>query len=73
VFSTKYEPPRRLWQPKFWEAQRKFFGYHHDLSPEAMAGILGGEIVFVKHRGGHWAAVVQVQRVENAFKKAIGN
>jgi hypothetical protein len=74
VFSTKYEPPRRLWRPKFWEeAQRKFFGYHHDLSPEAMAGILGGEIVFVKHRGGHWAAVVQVQRVENAFKKAIGN
>jgi len=68
VFSTKYEPPRRLWQPKFWEeAQRKFFGYHRDLPPEAMAGILGGDIVFEKHRGGHWVAVIRVQRIENAL------
>jgi 4-amino-4-deoxy-L-arabinose transferase-like glycosyltransferase len=67
VFSTKYEPPRRLWQPRFWEqAQRKFFDYHRDLPPEAVAGILGGEIVFVKRRGGHWVAVMRVQRIENA-------
>ena len=71
VFSTKYEPPRRLWQPKFWEeAQGKFFGYHRDLSPQAMAGILGGEIVFERHRGGHWVAVVRVQRIENAFAQS---
>ncbi|MCI0349831.1 MAG: glycosyltransferase family 39 protein [Acidobacteriales bacterium] len=70
VFSTKYDPPRRLWQPKFWEdVQRKFFGYHRDLRPEAAAGILGGEIVFAKHRGGHWVAVIRVQRVENAFEQ----
>lgn len=68
VFSSKYEPRRRLWQPKFWEeAQRQFFGYHRDLSPEAMAGILGGELVFEKHRGGHWVAVIRIQRIENAL------
>ena len=67
VFSTKYEPPRRLWQPTFWgEAQRKFFGDHRDLSPAAVAAILGGEIVFEKRRGGHWVAVIRVQRIENA-------
>lgn len=70
VFSTKYEPPRRLWQPKFWErAQSRFFDYHRDLPPEAIAGILGGEVVFVKHRGGHWVALMRVRRVENALKK----
>jgi 4-amino-4-deoxy-L-arabinose transferase-like glycosyltransferase len=67
VFSTKYEPPRRLWQPRLWEqAQRKFFDYHRDLPPEAVAGILGGEIVFVKRRGGHWVAVIRAQRIESA-------
>src|SRR5262249_2208398 len=74
VFSTKYQPPRRLWQPKFWEeAQTKFFGYHRDLPPAAMAGILGGDIVFVKHRGGHWVAVIRIQRIERALKLAISD
>jgi hypothetical protein len=67
VFSTKYEPPRRLWQPKFWEnAQTSFFGYRRELIPEAAAGLLSGEIIFLKRRGGHWVAVIRVHRIQNA-------
>jgi hypothetical protein len=67
VFSSKYEPPRRLWQPQFWEnAQTRFFGYRHDLIPEAAAGLLSGEIIFIKRRGGHWVAVIRVHRIQNA-------
>jgi len=72
VFSTKYEPPRRLWQPQFWQrAQARFFDYHRDLPPEAVAGLLGGEVIFVKRRSGHWAAVIRVQRIESASAKFL--
>jgi len=72
AFSTKYEPPRRLWQPQFWQrAQARFFDYHRDLPPEAVAGLLGGEVIFVKRRSGHWTAVIRVQRIESASAKFL--
>jgi hypothetical protein len=67
VFSTKYEPPRKLPMPEFWQrAQAKFFGYHRDASPALAAEILHGEIVFQERRGGQWVAVIarpQTQQV----------
>ena len=67
VFSTKYEPPRKLPMPEFWQrAQAKLFGYHRDASPALAAEILHGEIVFQERRGGQWVAVIarpQTQQV----------
>ncbi|HJT01521.1 MAG TPA: glycosyltransferase family 39 protein [Terriglobales bacterium] len=68
LFSTKYEPPRRLlgdWPP--WERTKaRFFGYHRDVPPEVAAHMLEGEIVFEKHLGGQWVAVVDLQKPEMA-------
>ncbi|HEU5334889.1 MAG TPA: glycosyltransferase [Terriglobales bacterium] len=68
LFSTKYEPPRRLlgdW-PAWDRIKTRFFGYHRDLPPEVGARLLGGEIVFEKRLGGQWVAVVDLQKAEEA-------
>jgi hypothetical protein len=66
LFSTKYEPPRRLfgdWQA--WEQiKARFFGYHRDLPPEIAARLLGGVIVFERRLSGQWVAVVDLQKPE---------
>jgi hypothetical protein len=72
LFSTKYEPPRRLFgEWAAWDRiKTRFFGYHRDLPPEAAAELLGGIIVFEKRLGGQWVAVVDLQKpeaVENRF------
>jgi hypothetical protein len=68
VFSTKYEPPHPFF--KNWGAWQsikgKFFGYHKDLPPEDIARQLGGAIVFHAVRDGQWAAVIELQRAEDA-------
>jgi hypothetical protein len=68
VFSTKYEPQHPLLEN--WETwqrlKEKFFGYHRDLPPEDIARQLGGAIVFHAVRDGQWAAVIAMQRVEDA-------
>ena len=66
VFSTKYEPAHPLldrWKP--WEdLKRRFFGFHRDLPPEAVARILGGRIVFPEERKGQWVAVIEMEHEE---------
>jgi hypothetical protein len=68
VFSTKYEAQRPFFEN--WEAWQRlkgnFFGYHRDLSPEEIARQIGGAIVFQSARNGQWAAVIALQRVEDA-------
>ena len=70
VFSTKYEPAHPLvdrW--KVWEElKRRFFGFHRDLPPGALAHILGGKVVFSEERKGQWVAVIEMERdeMENA-------
>jgi hypothetical protein len=66
VFSTKYEPTRPLldhWK-RWEELKTRFFGFHRDLPPAAVARILGGRIVFSEMRKGQWAAVVEMERAE---------
>lgn len=61
AFSTKYEPARPLVFGRFWRgAQEKYFGYHRDLPPEAIAQMFGGTVVWTEHRAGLWAAVIDV-------------
>ena len=66
VFSTKYEPARPLlahWK-RWEELKTRFFGFHRDLPPAAVAQILGGRVVFSEARKGQWVAVVEMERRE---------
>ena len=66
VFSTKYEPAHPLldrW--KVWEELKsRFFGFHRDLPPTAVARILGGKVVFSEQRKGQWVAVIEIEQSE---------
>ena len=70
VFSTKYEPGPALWDRwQAWTALKsRFFGFHRDLPPAAVAQILGGHIVFSERRQGQWIAVIEIEHgeMENA-------
>lgn len=72
VFSTKYQPQRsmldrwRLWQ----EWKSRYFGYHLDLTPEATASVLGGNLVYVERRRGQWVGIVAMERVEEAWRSS---
>jgi len=66
VFSTKYEPRHPLldrW--KMWTGlKQRFFGFHRDLPPAAVAQILGGRIVYSGERKGQWVAVIEMSKRE---------
>jgi hypothetical protein len=67
VFSTKYEPVHPLldrWA-KWNDLKRRFFGYHRDLPPEAVARILGGRVVFNEERKGQWIAVIEMEQMQS--------
>lgn len=68
VFSTRYEPPLPLHGR--WEAwdrlKARFFGFHRDLPPAAIAQLLGGHVVFSENRPGQWVAVIEIERAEEA-------
>ncbi len=62
AFSTKYEAPLDIssWPP--WERLKiRFFDFHRDLPPEAIAQTLGGRIVMQQHRRGQWIAVIAME------------
>ena len=62
AFSTKYEPAFDITDRPPWSGfKTRFFGYHHDLSPEAIAQILGGRIVMLERRRGQWIAVIAME------------
>jgi hypothetical protein len=72
VFSTKYEPepgpaPWNHWRT-WTELKARFFGFHRDLPPAAVAPILGGRIVFSEQHEGQWVAVIEMERVEEASR-----
>jgi hypothetical protein len=68
VFSTKYEPAHPMFDRwKRWQhLKSEYFGYHRDLTPEAAASVLGGNLVYVERRHGQWVGIVEVQRIEEA-------
>jgi len=74
IFSTKYEPARPWLNDWPWwvSIKTRFFGYHRDLPPEAAAGILGGRIIYRDARHGQWAAVIQMEKVEDARRSSSG-
>jgi hypothetical protein len=68
VFSTKYQPPHPFLENRAWwqHVKGRFFGYHRDLLPEEIAQRLGGRVVFQKTSDGQWAAVIAMEREEDA-------
>lgn len=68
VFSTKYQPAHGILdQWKRWEALKtRYFGFHRDLPPAAIAQMLGGRIAFEEERKGQWIAVITLENIENA-------
>lgn len=74
VFSTKDEPEYSIldhWK-KWQELKARYFGFHRDLPPAAVAHILGGQIVFSEERERQWVAVIEVERAEVARTPASG-
>jgi hypothetical protein len=62
LFSTKYETAS-WFRPRFWErANRRFFDYHQDMSPEAAAELLGGKLVFLAREKAEWVAIVEIDQ-----------
>jgi 4-amino-4-deoxy-L-arabinose transferase-like glycosyltransferase len=68
VFSTKYDHPHpwfRNWQAwQEWKA--RFFGYHRDLPPAVAAQVLGGRLVYEEECRGQWAAVIEIEQIQEA-------
>lgn len=68
AFSTKYDPPR-LWLnlgPRNEAFDTRFFDFHRDLEPNAIAHLLQGKIVWWEERQGEWAAVLHFNRPQVA-------
>ncbi len=68
AFSTKYDPPRL---PMGLGARNeafdtRFFDFHRDLTPSAIAHMLDGDIVWRDERQGEWAAVMHFNRPQVA-------
>ena len=62
VFSTKYEPPQRLRWALWERLTERYFDYHRDLPPQAIAGILHGQVVMLASRNGQWVALISFER-----------
>ena len=72
IFNTKYEPPRNLLTRIRWwnDIQRRFFDYHEDMFPKQVAMMMNGRVVWQESKGGQWAAVIMLDRAQNARSRA---
>ncbi len=70
-FSTKYDPPNLPFSlgPKSEELDARFFGFHHDLTPERIARLLDGQLIWEGDRNGQWAAVLHFDRPQLALSQ----
>jgi len=63
VFSTKYDPPSPVgFGQRGEDLEERFFGLHHDLTPEAIAHQLGGTLVWEWKDQGMWVALIRFNR-----------
>jgi hypothetical protein len=68
IFSTKYDPLHLPFSlgPQNERLDRRYFDFHRDLPPEAIASMLGGKVVWHAERKGQWAAVLHFDRPQEA-------
>jgi hypothetical protein len=61
IFATKDEPAKPILN--FGEAlDERYFGLHHDLPPERIAGQLGGTLIWKRDDDGMWIALLRFNR-----------
>ena len=76
AFSTKYDPPHLPFDlgARNEALDTRFFDFHRDLSPSAIAHLLQGTIVWRDDRQGEWAAVLHFDRPQVArVQDSAGN
>ena len=67
VFSTKYEASNYFSHLRWWQnLKKRFFGYHEDLPPDAVAQLLGGRVIAQQRRKGQWIAVIELPQEREA-------
>jgi hypothetical protein len=68
AFSTKYDPPNLFLSlgARNEALDGRFFDFHHDLEPAAIAHLLDGTVFWRSERDGEWAAVLHFNRAELA-------
>ena len=65
AFSTKYDPGRLFSLGARNEAlDTRYFGFHRDLRPQAIARLLNGSVFWRASRNGEWAALLHLNRPE---------
>jgi hypothetical protein len=64
VFSTKYDPPSGIFTlgSSSRALDERYFGLHHDLQPETIARMLGGEMVWNVQDDGMWVGLIRFNR-----------
>jgi len=72
VFSTKYQPQGSFFDHwhRWREWKSRYFGYHIDLTPEAAASVLGGNLVYLERQKGQWVGVIKVNAIEDTVAKS---
>jgi len=76
VFSTKYDPPPGIFTlgSRSQQLDERYFGLHHDLQPETIARMLGGEMVWKREDQGMWVGLIRFNRqVEAHSGQDIGS
>ena len=73
IFSTKWEPAsnRLNLGQDHTASDARYFDFHRDLSPQEVAALLHGDIVWQGRRHGEWAAVLHFPRVVEASVSAV--
>ncbi|WP_446745779.1 ArnT family glycosyltransferase [Silvibacterium acidisoli] len=68
IFSTKYDPPHLPFSlgQRNEAFDRRFFDFHHDLAPEAVARLLDGDVEWRAAKKGQWVAVLHFNRPQEA-------
>jgi hypothetical protein len=64
VFSTKYDPPPGIFTlgARSEALDERYFGLHHDLQPETIARMLGGDLVWKRDDDGMWVGLIRFNR-----------
>ena len=72
AFSTKYDPPHLPFSlgPRNEALDARYFDFHRDLPPDAIAHFLDGAVVWRADRKGMWAAVLHLDRPQLAELRA---
>lgn len=75
LFSTKYESAPWIRSALWEKLNRRYFGFHRDVSPELAADFLHGKIVFLARSKGEWVAILEMEqptRVAEANSYILG-